>query len=584
MNLLRVWAPNAKRLAVSIRQCRLDMEKEGGAARGWWQLRTHALAPGADYAFFIDDDEKPIPDPRTRFQPHGVHGASRIVDDRTFAWTDQHFAAPALADAIIYELHIGTFTPAGIFESAIERLDHLVELGITHVELMPVAEFSGSRGWGYDGVDLFAPHHAYGGPEALKRLVNACHSRGLAVILDVVYNHFGPSGNYLPRYGPYLTTRYETPWGSAVNVDGRGSDEVRRFFCDNAISWMRDYHVDGLRLDAVHAILDKSPRHFLEQLAEETAELARRTQRTLVLIAEDDLNDPRVVTPADLGGYGLDAQWDEDFHHALHTVLTGERDGYYSDFGRLAQLAKTLRHAFAYDGQYSAYRDRQHGKSAAGLSANNFVGCLQNHDQIGNRAKGERIARLISTARVRVGAAVVILGPLIPMVFQGEEWGASTPFQYFTNHQEADLARAVSEGRRKEFAAFGWNPEDIPDPQEAATFQCSKLDWTEAAREPHKSILDWYKQLIRLRTGTCELRDGRFNEVDVDYDEHQRWLVMSRGPIIMALNLGEQKCQVPIPVSGFVRLLMAPDEKITLGGQSVELPPDSVVVIARGVK
>lgn len=582
MSILRVWAPNAKRLVALIGQCRLDMEKEGGDARGWWQVSAPELDPGADYAFLVGDDEKLTPDPRSRFQPHGVHGTSRILDDRAFAWTDQGFAAPALSDAVIYELHVGTFTPGGTFDSAVERLDHLVELGITHVELMPVAEFSGSRGWGYDGVDLFAPHHAYGGPEALKRLVNACHAQGLAVMLDVVYNHFGPSGNYLPRYGPYLTARYQTPWGSAVNLDGRGSDEVRRFFCDNAISWMRDYHFDGLRLDAVHAILDMSPRHFLEQLAEETAELARRTGRRRVLIAEDDLNDPRVVTSVDRGGYGLDAQWDEDFHHSLHAVLTGERSGYYSDFGKLEQLAKTLRRAFAYDGQYSLYRDRRHGKSAVGLSGHHFVGCLQNHDQIGNRAKGDRISHLISNARVRIGAAVVILGPLIPMLFQGEEWAASTPFQYFTDHQEPDLARAVCEGRKGEFAAFGWDPEDIPDPQAAATFQRSKLDWTEAAREPHKSILDWYKQLIRLRTRTHELRDGRFDAVDVNYDEHQRWLVMSRGSITMAINLGEQKCRVSIPDSGSCRLLMASDERIILDAESAELPSDSVAIVGRG--
>ncbi|MBV8357869.1 MAG: malto-oligosyltrehalose trehalohydrolase [Deltaproteobacteria bacterium] len=582
MNILRVWAPNAKRLATLVGQRRLEMEKEGGEAHGWWQVSTPELAPGTDYAFLVDDDEKPIPDPRTRSQPSGVHGASRIVDHCAFSWTDQYFVASALSDAVIYELHIGTFTPDGTFDSAIERLNYLVELGITHIELMPVAEFSGSRGWGYDGVDLFAPHHAYGGPEALKRLVNACHAQGLAVILDVVYNHFGPSGNYLPLYGPYLTTRYETPWGSAVNLDGRGSDEVRRFFCDNAISWMRDYHIDGLRLDAVHAILDITPHHFLEQLAEETAELAQRTQRRLVLIAEDDLNDPRVVTSAERGGYGLDAQWDEDFHHCLHTVLTGERSGYYADFGKLEQLAKTLRRAFAYDGQYSAYRDRRHGKSASGLSGHNFIGCLQNHDQIGNRAKGERISHLISTARVRIGAAVVMLAPLIPMLFQGEEWAASTPFQYFTDHQEADLARAVSEGRKKEFAAFGWHPEDIPDPQETAAFQRSKLIWTEAAHEPHKSILDWYKRLIHLRASVHQLRDGRFNEVDVNYDEDQRWLVMSRGPITMAINLGERKCHLPIPDSGSCRLLMASDEQIVLDAGSVELPPDSVAIIGRG--
>jgi maltooligosyltrehalose trehalohydrolase len=582
MNALRVWAPNAKRMVASIAQLRLEMEKEGGEVRGWWQVSAAEILPGADYAFLVDDDEKPIPDPRTRFQPYGVHGVSRIVDHRAFNWSDSGFSARPLSDALIYELHIGTFTPEGTFDSAIERLDHLVELGITHVELMPVAEFSGSRGWGYDGVDLFAPHHAYGGPDGLKRLVNACHANGLAVVLDVVYNHFGPSGNYFGRFGPYLTSRYKTPWGDAVNLDGRGSDEVRRFFCDNAISWMRDYHLDGLRLDAIHAILDMSPRHFLEQLSAETAELARQTQRRLALIAEDDLNDPRVVTSTDRGGYGLDAQWDEDFHHSLHTVLTGERTGYYSDFGTLAQLAKTLGHAFAYDGQYSAYRDRRHGRSAAGLSAHNFVGCIQNHDQIGNRPKGDRLSHLISAARVRIGAAVVILGPFIPMFFQGEEWAASTPFQYFTDHQEPDLARAVSEGRKREFAAFGWRPEDISDPQDPGTFQSSKLDWTEVAREPHKSILEWYKRLIRLRVSTPELRDGKFKNVAVNYNEEQRWVVMNRGPVTIAINLGEQTYRVPVPDAGSVRVLLESGERLVLHPGFVELGPDSVAVLGRG--
>jgi maltooligosyltrehalose trehalohydrolase len=581
MNILRVWAPNAQRMTVQIGQRRLEMEKEGEEARGWWRVSAPEIVAGADYAFFIDQGERPLPDPRSRFQPHGVHRASRIVDDRASTWSDQLFSPTPLSQAIIYEIHIGTFTPDGTFDSAIERLDHLVELGVTHVELMPVAEFSGSRGWGYDGVDLFAPHHAYGGPDGLKQLVNACHAKGIAVILDVVYNHFGPSGNYLPRFGPYLTNRYETPWGSAVNLDGRGSDEVRRFFCDNAIAWMRDYHIDGLRLDAVHAIMDMSPRHFLEQLAEETAEFARRSKRRLVLIAEDDLNDPRVVTSPDRGGYGLDAQWDEDFHHCLHAVLTGESTGYYSDFGKLAQLAKTLQDAFAYDGQYSAYRDRHHGKPAKGLSGHNFVGCLQNHDQIGNRPKGDRISHLTSLARVKIGAALVILGPLIPMLFQGEEWAASTPFQYFTDHQEPELSRAVREGRRKEFAALGWKPEDIPDPQDLATFQRSKLDWTETTREPHKSTLEWFKGLIRLRASTPELRDGNFRSVEVSYDEDLRWFLMNRGPVTLAINLGQRKFRVSIPDRGSTQLVMASDVKIALSEGFVELPSDTVAIIRR---
>ncbi|HEY2105562.1 MAG TPA: malto-oligosyltrehalose trehalohydrolase [Candidatus Binataceae bacterium] len=579
MNEIRVWAPNARRIEVQLQGQRLPMEKAGGEERGWWRLRGAQAMAGVDYAFIIDDDERPLPDPRSPWQPGGVHGPSRIVEHDAHTWTNDDFAAPGLADAIIYELHVGTFTPPGTFDSAIARLEHLVELGITHVELMPVAQFPGARGWGYDGVDLFAPHHAYGGPAGLKRLVDACHRKGLAVLLDVVYNHFGPSGNYLPRFGPYLTDRYATPWGSAVNYDGRGSDEVRRFVCDNAIGWMRDYHIDGLRLDAVHAILDISPTHLLEQLGAQTAELGRWTGRRRVLIAEDDRNDPRITTPAARGGYGIDAQWDEDFHHTLHTVLTGERSGYYADFGALGQLAKALRHAFAYDGQYSVYRDRSHGRSAAGLTGHNFVGCLQNHDQIGNRARGERSSHLLSPGRLRIGAAIVLMAPFVPMLFQGEEWGASTPFQYFTDHQEPELARAVSEGRRREFAAFGWSPDEIPDPQDPATFNRSKLDWSEVGREPHQSILRWYRDLIGLRARFPELRDGRLDRVQVSCAEQARWLVMSRATITVALNLEQSTQAVPLGGLQSRRLLMASDERIVLNSNTVNLPPDSVAII-----
>src|ERR1700722_13382288 len=423
--------------------------------RGWWVVATALPIPGADYAFVIDGAEPPVPDPRSQSQPHGVHGRSRFVDHSAFPWTDSGWKAPALDSAIVYELHVGTFTAAATFDAAIDRLGYLKDLGVTHVELMPVAEFSGDRGWGYDGVDLFAPHHAYGGPDGLKRLVDACHARGLAVLIDVVYNHLGPSGNYLPRFGPYLTHRHSTPWGDAVNFDGRGSDEVRRLFCDNALMWLRDYHCDGLRIDAVHAIIDTSAIHFLEQLASEVAALERELGRRLVLIAESDLNDSRIVRARELGGYGIDAQWSDDFHHALHCVLTGERAGYYSDFGTIADLAKALRHAWVYDGRYSNHRGRPHGRSPAGLSGHHFLGYAQTHDQVGNRAKGERSSHLMSIARLKIGAAIVLCAPFIPMLFQGEEFGADTPFQYFTNHEEPELAKAVSEGRRKEFAAFG---------------------------------------------------------------------------------------------------------------------------------
>jgi maltooligosyltrehalose trehalohydrolase len=461
----RLWAPKATTVEIALANRRIPMMPCAG---GWWIVDVPAAGPETEYSFILDNSP-PLPDPRSACQPQGVHGPSRVIDHQAFAWTDERWQPGPLSSAMLYELHIGTFTPAGTFEAAIEHLDHLVELGITHVELMPVAEFSGIRGWGYDGVDLYAPHHGYGGPEGLKRLVNAAHSKGLAVLLDVVYNHLGPAGNYLERFGSYFTNRHHTPWGQAVNLDGLGSDKVRRFFCDNALMWLRDYHMDGLRLDAVHALIDTSAVHFLEQLAAEVHTLEAQLGRHLVLIAESDLNDPRVVRPSEIGGYGLAAQWSDDFHHALHTVLTGERAGYYGDFGTLADLAQALTNAFVYDGRYSRFRDRRHGRPATGLSGHRFFSYLQNHDQIGNRAKGERSSHLISPGRLKIAAGLVLTSPFVPLLFQGEEWGASTPFQYFTDHEDPKLGRAVSEGRRSEFSAFAWSAEEVPDPQDPAT-------------------------------------------------------------------------------------------------------------------
>jgi maltooligosyltrehalose trehalohydrolase len=471
MGRLKVWAPDVRRVEVEIQGSRLDLEK---GSNGWWRMNTSLAEHGVDYAFVLDGD-MPLPDPRSPWQPGGVHGPSRVLDHKKFSWTDARWQPPPFSSAVIYELHIGTFSPEGTFDGAVKRLDHLVSLGITHVELMPVAEFSGNRGWGYDGVDLYASHHAYGGPEGLKRLVDACHERGLAVILDVVYNHLGPAGNYLGRFGPYFTGRYATPWGEAVNLDGPYSDEVRRFFIDNALMWFRDYHMDGLRIDAVHAIIDTSAIHFLEQLANEVKELESTVGRHLMLIAESDLNNPRVIRSPEVGGYGIDAQWNEDFHHALHAVLTGERDAYYQDFGSLADLAKVLTRGLVYDGSYSHYRRRSHGRPASGLSGHRFVGCLQNHDQVGNRALGERTSHLLSPGRLKIGAALVLTAPFVPMLFQGEEWAASTPFLYFTDHQDPKLGEAVKRGRREEFAAFGWQPDKIPDPQKKKPFSAPSL-------------------------------------------------------------------------------------------------------------
>jgi maltooligosyltrehalose trehalohydrolase len=426
---------------------------------------------------------------------------------------------------------------------------------------------------------LYAPHQAYGGPDGLKRLVNVGHEKGLAVLLDVVYNHLGPDGNYLGQYGPYFTDRYATPWGWAVNFDGPGSQEVRRFFIDNALMWLRDYHFDGLRLDAVHAIVDASAIHFLEELAVEVEALAAHLGRRLALIPESDLNDPRLIRPPEIGGYGLDAQWSDDFHHALHTVLTGEQDGYYLDFGSLADLATALTQAFVYDGRYSRFRERRHGRPTAGLSGHRFLGYQQNHDQVGNRAQGERSSRLLSPERLKIGAALVLTAPFTPMLFQGEEWGASTPFQYFTDHQDPELGQAVSKGRREEFAAFGWDPEEVPDPQAVETFERSKLDWSELAKAPHADLLAWHRRLIELRRAWPALTDGRLERVQVRFDEAADWLLVERGPIVIVCNLSPRPQALPLEWRGARQVLLASNPAIRLTQEGVELPGEAVVIL-----
>jgi len=574
---LEVWAPAARTVEVEADGRRMPMTRDDA---GWWT----AVLPGAggevEYRFVLDDGV-PLPDPRSPSQPRGVHGVSRLVDHAAFPWTDHRWQAGPLAAALIYEAHIGTFTPEGTFDAAIGRLDHLVGLGITHLELMPVAEFPGLRGWGYDGVDLYAPHHGYGGPEGLKRLVDACHARGLAVLLDVVYNHLGPAGNYLARFGPYFSDRYRTPWGEAVNLDGADSDDVRRFLCDNALMWLRDYRIDGLRIDAVHALFDQSAEPFLEQLAAEVDTLGAHLGRHLVLIAESDLNDPRAVRPRTSGGYGLDALWNEDFHHALHAVLTGERTGYYADFGTLEDVAAAFREGFVYGARYSVYRRRRHGRRVAGLDGHRFIGFLQNHDQVGNRARGERLSQLVSPGRQKIGAALVLASPFVPMLFQGEEWGARTPFLYFTDHEDPELGRAVSDGRRREFAAFGQAADDVPDPQAPATFHRSKLDWTEPGREPHASVLDWHRRLIRLRRNHAELSDGRLDRLRVLFDEKDRWLRVDRGPVTIAANLGDAPRAVPVALQGPRGVLLASGADVTVTAGAVELPPESVAILGR---
>jgi len=556
-----------------------SLSMTGPDGQGWWRLNSDSAGTGTDYGYVIDDDPTTYPDPRSQWQPNGVHALSRIYSQNAFQWTDNAFQARPLASAVIYELHVGTFTAQGTLDAAIARLDHLIELGITHVELMPVASFAGNHGWGYDGVALYAVHEPYGGPDALKRFVDAAHHSGLAVLLDVVYNHFGPAGNYTGEFGPYLTNAHRTPWGGAVNLEEAGSYQVRRFFCDNALMWMLDFHIDGLRIDAVHAFVDRSAIHFLEQLAIETETLSATLGRRLVLIAESDLNDPRIVTPRTCGGFGIDAQWSDDFHHALFTVLSREKpEGYYRDFGSLAQLAKALENTFVYDGIYSAHRRRIHGRPVKGLSQRHFLGFIQNHDQVGNRAVGDRIAHFAGIDRAKIAAALVLLGPFIPMIFQGEEWAASSPFQYFADHDDPELARQVSEGRKREFAAFGWDPASIPDPEKRDTYDRSKLNWDELDEPAHGDMLRWYHSLLRLRQSTASLNNGEPGNTAVTFSDERKWICMRRGTIVAAVNLasGAQS----LPVGPNARLLLASRQGVTADDQTITLPPDSVGILS----
>jgi maltooligosyltrehalose trehalohydrolase len=578
MHEFKVWAPNAKRVGVAIGDARYPMS--GPDKKGYWSVSVEGAGPGTDHAFVLNDDAKPYPDPRSQWQPNGVHGASRLYDQTAFRWSDAGWNAPPLDRAVIYELHVGTFTPGGTFDATIGRLDYLADLGVTHVELMPVAAFPGDYGWGYDGASLFAVTDVYGGPDGLKRLVDACHAKGLAVLLDVVYNHFGPVGNYSGMFGPYMTGKHRTPWGDAVNFEDGRSDQVRRFFCDNALMWMRDYHIDGLRLDAVHEFVDRSAVHFLEQLSAEVEELSASLKRRLVLIAESDLNDPRIVTARDDGGYGIDAQWSDDFHHALFAVLNdgGDEKGYYADFGSLEGLAKSLTKVFVYDGAYSRYRMRHHGRPVEELSAHRFLGYIQTHDQVGNRAIGDRLEQIVGMDQAKVAAGIVLTSPFVPMLFQGEEFAASTPFQYFADHEDPEMARSVREGRRREFAAFGWNPNDIPDPGKKETFERSKLKWDEVHEGRHAEMLEWYRKLIYLRHRSASLNDGDLGHVRVEFDEKKRWLTMERGVVKVCSNLGNAPVEFLEP-EGASLVLTSREDVVVVEGK-IMLPPDTLAIFS----
>jgi maltooligosyltrehalose trehalohydrolase len=571
-----VWAPSARSVSVLSGTSRIEMAPREG---GWWAAEAPHLGHGDDYSFEVDGGG-PYPDPRSRWQPDGVHGPSRVYDHSRFRWTDERWRGIGLAGAVVYELHVGTFTDEGTLDAAISRLDHLVELGVDLVEPMPVAAFPGTHGWGYDGVAPYAVHEPYGGPDALKRFVDACHARGLGVVLDVVYNHLGPSGNYLPTFGPYFTERHSTPWGAAVNLDDEGAHEVRRWVIDNALMWLRDYHVDGLRIDAVHALKDDGDEHLLAQLSGEVEALSAQLRRPLLTIAESDLNDPLMVTPRECGGHGMTGQWSDDFHHALHALLTGEGQGYYADFATdpYDALEKTLTGAFFHAGTWSSFRGADHGVPVDTRRhlGYRFLGYLQDHDQVGNRATGDRITATISPGLAKVGAALYLTSPFTPMIFMGEEWAASTPWQYFTDHQEPELAEAVRDGRRREFAEHGWAEDDVPDPQDPMTVQRSRLDWSEVEQVPHRDTLAWYRELLALRRSEPELADPRLDLVQVQADAQTRTVVVVRGTIRVVCNLDDQPQKVSLehPVE-----VLAASDKASLEGSDVSLPPHSVALV-----
>jgi maltooligosyltrehalose trehalohydrolase len=564
-----VWAPTAGSVAVVVDGVTWPMTAE----EGWWSAAVEGAGPGSTYAYSLDGAD-PLPDPRSRRQPDGVHAASQVwappglPDDR---WTGR-----GLPGAVIYELHVGTFTPGGTFDSAVERLDHLVELGVTIVEVLPVNAFDGTRGWGYDGVLWFAVTENYGGPDGFRRFVDACHDRGLGVAVDVVYNHLGPSGAYLDRFGPYFAGSND--WGSALNLDGPGSDTVRDYILENVSMWFVDFGVDALRLDAVHALRDTRATHLLEEMAVHVQGLEATLGRPLTLIAESDLNDPRLVTPREAGGYGLDAQWCDDIHHALHSTLTGETQGYYVDFGDLETLGTVLRQAYVHAGTWSTFRGRTHGRPVDldRVPGWRFLAYLQDHDQVGNRAGGDRLSASLSPGRLACGAALVFCSPFTPMIWMGEEWGASTPWAFFVGFDDPGLQDAVREGRRREFAEHGWGAEEVPDPTDPATFERSRLDWSEPEEGQHAWLLDVYRSLAALRRTERELADPRLDRVHVDVDPGARTLVVHRGALRLVVNLGAGEATVPL--DGATDVVWSPFE-VGLSEAAVVLPAESCAVI-----
>jgi maltooligosyltrehalose trehalohydrolase len=544
----RVWAPKHDRVELHIvapRDRRVALTKD---VSGYHSAVVDDCAEGTRYVFAVNGQERP--DPASRYQPEGVHRPSEVVGSE-FEWHDRDWSGIALEDYVVYELHVGTFTDEGTFDAIIGKLDHLKALGITAVELLPVAQFPGERNWGYDGTYVNAAQVSYGGPRALKRLVDACHARGLAILLDVVYNHLGPEGNYLSEFAPYFTDRYKTPWGLALNFDGPRSDDVRWYFIHNALQWIDEFHFDGLRVDAVHAIVDHSAEPFLQDLCEAVHQRAQELGRKIYAIAESDLNDPRVITPKSGFGLGFDAQWADDFHHSLHTLLTGEQDGYYEGFPpKTTNLARVLTTGFLYTGQHSTYRGRKYGLEPKTKHGAKFVISMQNHDQVGNRAMGDRLAAIVSPEKVRLAAAATILSPFVPMLFMGEEYGETAPFQYFTSHSDEALIEAVRNGRREEFDDFVWQG-DPPDPHDEETFRRSKLNWSLRERDEHASLLELYRTLLALRRDTPALRNLDLSAVETHADDEHRVLFVRRGNVLLAFNFSDATHTLPFGDAGF---------------------------------
>ncbi len=589
----RVWAPFCSKVSLKLfsprREILVAMEKDG---HGYFQVEASNIHSGTLYSYVLDG-RKERPDPASRFQPEGVHGPSCVVDPDIHQWKDGKWKGPAFQDLILYEAHIATLTSEGTFEAAIKKIPYLNKLGITCFEMMPVAQFPGKRNWGYDGVGLYAVQNSYGGPEGLKKLVDACHGAGLAVCLDVVYNHFGPEGNYLHDYGPYFTGKYHTPWGEAINYDDRESDHVRHFIIQNALHWISEYHLDALRLDAIHGIYDLSAKHILKELNEAVQRLAKNLGRRVHVIAESDLNDSRMIRPKEQGGYGLSGQWSDDFHHAVHSYLTGERQGYYEDFGRLQDISKAIQNGFVYDGKYSPFRKRRHGNSVKDLAPEKLIVCIQNHDQVGNRAFGERLSTLVDFDKQKLAAALLILSPNTPLLFMGQEYGERAPFQYFVDHGDADLIRAVREGRNKEFTAFGWTK--TPDPESEKTFLDSKLNWDAKGKSENRYLWRLYKDLIALKKKT--LWGARLSMVWVD--EQNRWLAFEyigrkqvRCGIVVSFLDREQNIVSPFGMGRFDELFNTAygryggkaKQNSSKGRREIRIPSSSAVVGVIGGK